>query len=766
MSGKQSGKFAKVTFTFQRKLLLYSLFVSIIPVLIVGLLSSYIASRSIQSEVDQNHKYMLNQMQVQLNQFMKSLQTSSIYIATNLAVEKSVRDGPGIDNLSASLEMNETIRRIRSTSPVEYSNVSLIYKRFNNFIYSNQYSSEQTSMFRLPTILDKMNPLENESIFVPANTFDDQPDLLLFRPVPIQSNYNEGVLVLHVKPEDILEFVGSVEHGYGSRVLVADERNRIVISSEHGEMGKPLSEVIRYEGRSGGKELADQVEIEGTRYKIQTSTQNNWTYIAISPMKQLTAQSDRIRLTTLIVVGVVVLLWATVAAVGSKRMYSPIQRMSERFVPRSRHDRDRGDGLAVIGAFIEQLSDTNRQLSYKLSEQSPYLKQGLFQQLLRGEMSERELAIAAGHANLKLEGDSVFVCVAEADDIPEFHHTYREKDRALIHYALLKMMEETFQGVPFCSGFTPKTGQVVLLVGMHSSGEEVMALLKQRADETRRHVREYFRFAISVAVASPLPAFTEIGRGYDEAVALLSHRFILGEDITISAEQADERLMRLSRETGEIQKKIVHHVLHGNLDDSRRLLTRLIAELPKSQMNPETAKGLFSYMLGELDYMLQQTGIDLQQSKGIDFYRKLHELRSLPELERWLIDELFPAVKEQMLKEAVSKQTKTVREVMEYVREYLDEEMTLQKAADHFQLSVSYLSKIFKDESGVNFSEFVLELRMGKAREWLEHSDMPIKEIAAKIGYASVQNFNRIFKQWSGIPPGEYRKERRHVAGS
>lgn len=766
MTNRTIKRFASLS--FRRKLLLYSLLLSVLPVLTVGLLSSSIASSSVQHEVDQNHRYMLNQMQVQLNQFMKSIHTNSIYIATNLAVEKSVREGPGIDNLSASLEMNETIRRIRSTSPVRFD-VTILYKRFNDFAYSNKFTLEQLDQMRLATILEKMKPQENEAVVVPAGTFDDQPDMLLFRPVPLQSAYTEGVLVLHVNPDDILQFVGSMEHGYGTRVVVADENSRIVISSKREEMGKLLKDVIRPSKTGASGELtagmSGQVRIQGAAYKVQSekSTANDWTYVAITPMKELTAQSARIRLTTWIAVGVLVLLWAFIAAFGTRRMYVPIQRMTERLLPRQRQERrNGGDGLRDLGDYVEQLADANRRLHHRLNEQFPYLRQGIFQQLLRGEMSERELKIAAEHANLTLRGDYVFVVVAEADDIASFDSTYREKDRSLIHYALLKMMEETFHGFPFCAGFTPKTGQVALLVGLDAADEEAKAALARCADEARSHVRQYFRFAISVAVGSPQRAFTEIGKGYEEAVALLGHRFILGEDRTFAADRADEGLLRLSRETGETQKRIVHHVLHGNMIDSRELLGRLVDELREAQIKPETAMGLFSYMLGELDYMLQQAGCDIRQATGIDFYRRLHSLRSLPELERWLADELFPAVKAHLAAEAVSKQAKTVREVMNYVQQQMDEEMTLQKAADRFQLSVSYLSKIFKDEAGINFSDFVLQLRMNRAGEWLEHTDMPIKEIADKIGYASVQNFNRVFKQYRGVPPGEFRKGKRH----
>jgi two-component system response regulator YesN len=761
MQIKLAWKFA--TMPFQRKLLFYSLFLSIFPVLTIGLLSSYISSRNMQNVVDQNQRYMLNQIQVQLFQMKKSLDIASIGIATNLSVEKSVRAGPGIEHLDASLDMNETIRRIRSTSSIRY-NVSIIYKRFNNFTYSNEYGSDAVAKMRLIPILDKMKPTMNESLIVPANTFDDQSDLLLFRPIPINSDYSDGVLVLHVSPEDILQFVGSMELGLGTRVLVSDEKGRIVLSSKRGEMGRTLEEALpAISGERGDFTRTLDIGAKGYKVQAQKSAPNDWRYIVMTPMTELTAQSERIRLSTWIIASVLLLGWVIIAAVGSQRMYFPIRALTERYAPRGRGENSLGDGLASLGACLEQLSDANQQLHNRLNEQFPYLRQGIFQKLLRGEMSERELHLATEYASINLKGSHVFVIVAEVDDIISFHRMYGEKDRALIHYALQKLMEETFHGVPFCIGITAMTGRIVLLIGVDDAEEGTKALLRHYSDEVRANVRTYFRFTVSMAIGSQLPGFTEVGKGYDETAVLLGHRFILGGDITIGTDQADEALLRLNRKLLERQKRVVQSVLHGNLDDSRKLLAEITAELPKSSIQPQTAMGLFAYMLGELDYMLQQNGCDIQEAMGIDFYGKLHGLRSLSELECWLADDLFPTVKAHMEREAGSKQAKTVREVMLYVQEHLDEDISLQKAAERFKLSVSYLSKLFKDEAGFNFYEYVLELRMNNARKWLEDTDLPIKEIAERSGYASVQNFNRVFKRCYELPPGEYRKEKRRA---
>ncbi|GGD87738.1 helix-turn-helix domain-containing protein [Paenibacillus nasutitermitis] len=750
--------------SFKRKLLLYSIVLSIFPVLSVGLFSSYTASRSIQTEVDKHNRYMLSQIQVQLNQFTNSLNMASIYIATNLNVEKSVKNGPGIENLAETLELNETIRRIRSTSPVKY-HISILYKRFNNFIFSDEYDPTSYAQTGLYNILDKMKPSSNQSFFVPAHTFHDQANLLHFRPIPISSYYTEGVLVLQVAPENILEFVGSLEQNQGTRILVADNNNQIIISSKLDEMGKTLDAIVPQSllldnKRNNSKTL----KINEVSYKVhaQKSSHNDWTFIAMTPMAELTSKSEHIKLTTWIVAGLLAVFWTLAAAIGSGWMYVPIQRLSDKVMPPFQGEKlRRDDGLAALDNYMVELAEANSKLLDRLNEQFPYLKQGVFQMLLSGELTEQKFLRAADKANMRLQGSQVFVCVAEADDIPAFLRTYRENDRAVIHYGMLKMMEETFHSFPGCTGFASKIGQIVLIVGCDEDNPETRERLRQCADEMRGNARQYLRIPLSIAISNSQPGFSSISKGFEEAVGLLSYRLVMGDDITIVAGYADERLLRSSRQMVELQKQIVFNVVHGNLDESASLLSQLVAELQRVQLKPETVRGLFSYMLGELDFLLQQAGCDLQQATGEDVHERLYRLRSLPELEHWLNDELFRDVKMQLEKEAVSKQARTVKQVVQFVQERMQDELSLQMVADHFNLSVSYLSKIFKGETGQTYSEFILDLKMAKAKQWLEHTDIPIKEISSKLGYSSVQNFTRTFKQWFDVPPGEFRKWRR-----
>ena len=86
-------------------------------------------------------------------------------------------------------------------------------------------------------------------------------------------------------------------------------------------------------------------------------------------------------------------------------------------------------------------------------------------------------------------------------------------------------------------------------------------------------------------------------------------------------------------------------------------------------------------------------------------------------------------------------------------------DLSLQLYADMLHLSVPFLSKLFKDETQENFSDYVTRLRMEKAISLLKNGKLPINRICEKCGYKNVQNFIRTFKAHTGLTPGNYREQ-------
>ena len=97
-----------------------------------------------------------------------------------------------------------------------------------------------------------------------------------------------------------------------------------------------------------------------------------------------------------------------------------------------------------------------------------------------------------------------------------------------------------------------------------------------------------------------------------------------------------------------------------------------------------------------------------------------------------------------------------IGKVKKYLRENL-KTATLEKAALHGNISAGYLSKLFKQKTGQNFSEYLNELKMKKAAELLMDSEYKNYNIADILGYEDPSNFSRAFRDYYGVSPKSYK---------
>ncbi|MFX3634867.1 MAG: response regulator [Candidatus Pristimantibacillus sp.] len=105
------------------------------------------------------------------------------------------------------------------------------------------------------------------------------------------------------------------------------------------------------------------------------------------------------------------------------------------------------------------------------------------------------------------------------------------------------------------------------------------------------------------------------------------------------------------------------------------------------------------------------------------------------------------------------KNTKLIQEMIQYTKQHMNRNVTLKEVADHFSFSPNYLGLMFKEEMGINFSEYVIALRMEKAGELLQDPKVKIYEVADRVGYRYMPYFSRQFKETFGMTPVEYRRK-------
>ncbi len=99
-----------------------------------------------------------------------------------------------------------------------------------------------------------------------------------------------------------------------------------------------------------------------------------------------------------------------------------------------------------------------------------------------------------------------------------------------------------------------------------------------------------------------------------------------------------------------------------------------------------------------------------------------------------------------------------VREAKQYIQKHYSQPITLEDVCDMVGFTPSYFSALFKKETGEGFAKYLTRVRMERAKELLQRTNLPVAEICAQVGYSDVKHFTQNFKRETNLNPGQYRK--------
>lgn len=150
--------------------------------------------------------------------------------------------------------------------------------------------------------------------------------------------------------------------------------------------------------------------------------------------------------------------------------------------------------------------------------------------------------------------------------------------------------------------------------------------------------------------------------------------------------------------------------------------------------------GVFDYLLKPVNIAALRTSLE----KAIDEYQKrLWEVNCLNQLS---VDR--------------GEDSKNItKHALNYIREnYVSSDLSLALVAEKYNMSSSYLSRLIKQRSGLSFSDYLTKLRMEQAKQLLSSDQKHmIYEISSMVGYSSQHYFCRMFKEYTGVSPSDYR---------
>jgi two-component system response regulator YesN len=279
--------------------------------------------------------------------------------------------------------------------------------------------------------------------------------------------------------------------------------------------------------------------------------------------------------------------------------------------------------------------------------------------------------------------------------------------------------------------------------------------LIDRAREMARFLRKRTDISFRVGIGGVKP-LKELGDSYKEALnALIA--------TTASVAHSDDLTINCQYEDGypkALEKPLFDAVTKGEINE-----TTVIAEKYGDWMCKKAMDGdLMSMRLKVLEFSLYAEHIAYQN--GGQTYRYSSRNNYLPEImaidnpediKNWFMEKVTSACRD-----VVSKRQERSGNIIKTAKDFIDanyhKDLSLDDVSRVVNISPYYFSKIFKEESGLNFIEYLTDIRIDRAKKLLENSGMSVKEICAACGYSDPNYFSRSFKKKVGVTPTEYKE--------
>lgn len=131
--------------------------------------------------------------------------------------------------------------------------------------------------------------------------------------------------------------------------------------------------------------------------------------------------------------------------------------------------------------------------------------------------------------------------------------------------------------------------------------------------------------------------------------------------------------------------------------------------------------------------------------------------KTLPEIRECMVGYLQKVLNDLGQMDEAQNAVELIDRVKKYIQNHFAENLTLSVLSEAFFVCPAYLSRLFKKKTGINFVDYLTNLRIEKAKEFLSIPTMKIYTIAEMVGYENPRYFSRIFKDSTGLSPQEYR---------
>jgi two-component system response regulator YesN len=277
------------------------------------------------------------------------------------------------------------------------------------------------------------------------------------------------------------------------------------------------------------------------------------------------------------------------------------------------------------------------------------------------------------------------------------------------------------------------------------------------AEEIMREIRKVSDMTFAIGIGS-VKSDSEIAYSYEEALRAL--RESDGDNIVhisdISQKRDDEEHSVIHGE-----RQLLNALELGDTQKADRILYDIFKRVDTKELCSSAGSKLRNKFV-ELIVIAHRIAMDLdvQEDMYLNYNGYLNEVQQITDpgaFEAWYKNRItYIAMKIKETREMTT--SKIISDAKRYIEENYAQEISLDALSRELGISPQYFSKLFKKEVGVNFIEYLTQLRLKKAKEIMKDGGKSIKEICYMVGYTDPNYFSRIFRKHTDLSPTEYIK--------
>ncbi|GGD56944.1 response regulator transcription factor [Paenibacillus nasutitermitis] len=287
---------------------------------------------------------------------------------------------------------------------------------------------------------------------------------------------------------------------------------------------------------------------------------------------------------------------------------------------------------------------------------------------------------------------------------------------------------------------------------------EIKMKLQSVCHELIAKARNHYGLICCIAVSPQYKQLEDLSHAHREASILMDSNFFRAEEPVLFPENTHAAGDACKHSIIRDLEQFNQILEHASGEETVLHLEKVLGQITEySEGNILVAKGLLSDVcLAAARYYFRLTGDEFGLNKRID--EILGDVYRLPDMKA-ASDYLASFVKEIKCKlESGDKEySLVVKKSVDYINNHFSENLSLTLVAEHLGISSSYLSRLLRQETGINFVDLVYKARIDAAKRLLKDPRNKVNEVGEMVGYKEYAYFYQVFKKIEGISPKEYK---------